>query len=146
MNIMPARTTSTYLLDTNACIGLINGTPSSVRANFQKKLDRNALIFVSSISTFELWYGVEKSVHRQVNTARLRTFFSGPLQPLSFDDEDARIAGALRASLEKMGKPIGAYDLLIAGQAVRHESTLVTANVREFRRIESLQWEDWAKS
>ena len=143
---MPARTTSTYLLDTNACIALINGTPSAVRANFQKKLDRNALIFVSSISTFELWYGVEKSVYRQANTVRLRTFFSGPLQLLSFDDEDARIAGGLRASLEKMGKPIGAYDLLIAGQAVRRESTLVTANVREFRRIEGLHWEDWSRS
>jgi tRNA(fMet)-specific endonuclease VapC len=47
--------------------------------------------------------------------------------------------------MEAAGKPIGAYDLLIAGQALRHKLTLVTANVREFGRIKGLHWEDWAK-
>ena len=37
-------------------------------------------------------------------------------------------------------------DLLIAGQAVRHNATLVTANTKEFRRVKGLAWEDWAKS
>ena len=41
---------------------------------------------------------------------------------------------------------IGAYDVLIAGQALRHQLTLVTANVREFSRIKGLEWEDWAKA
>jgi tRNA(fMet)-specific endonuclease VapC len=44
-----------------------------------------------------------------------------------------------------VGKPIGAYDLLIAGQALRHQLTLITANGREFGRIKGLEWEDWAK-
>jgi tRNA(fMet)-specific endonuclease VapC len=47
--------------------------------------------------------------------------------------------------LEAAGKPIGAYDLLIAGQALRHSLTLITANCREFGRIKGLEWEDWAK-
>jgi tRNA(fMet)-specific endonuclease VapC len=47
--------------------------------------------------------------------------------------------------LESAGKPIGAYDVLIAGQALRHELILVTANVREFSRIKGLAWQDWAK-
>jgi predicted nucleic acid-binding protein len=41
---------------------------------------------------------------------------------------------------------IGAYDLLIACQAVRHKMTLVTANSKEFGRVQELDWEDWAKS
>jgi tRNA(fMet)-specific endonuclease VapC len=45
-----------------------------------------------------------------------------------------------------MGRPVGAYDLLIAGQALRHKMTVVTANTREFARIKNLQWEDWTKS
>ena len=42
------------------------------------------------------------------------------------------------------GAPIGAYDLLIAGQARRRGLTLVTANVSEFGRVSGLAWEDWA--
>jgi len=57
---------------------------------------------------------------------------------LSFDDEDARAAGALRAQLEAAGRPIVAYDLVITAQALRHKLTLVTANVEEFRPVEGL--------
>jgi tRNA(fMet)-specific endonuclease VapC len=53
------------------------------------------------------------------------------------------IAGDLRAELERAGTPIGPYDLLIAAQALRSGSTLVTANVREFRRVPGLAVEDW---
>ena len=41
---------------------------------------------------------------------------------------------------------MGAYDVLIAGQALRQKLTLVTANVAEFRRVKGLIWEDWAKA
>ena len=73
-------------------------------------------------------------------------FFTGPLHPLLFDSEDAEIAGAIRADLEASGKPIGAYDLLIAGQAMRNKLTLVTANSSEFARIKGLTWTDWGKT
>jgi tRNA(fMet)-specific endonuclease VapC len=45
--------------------------------------------------------------------------------------------------LEKIGTPIGAYDLLIAGQALRRGLTVVTANTSEFSRVAELSWEDW---
>jgi len=134
-----------YLLDTNACIALINGKPPSVRAKFQKATDAGAQVFVSSVALFELWYGVAKSSRREFNKKRLEAFFAGPVHPLSFEDGDAEIAGAIRADLETSGKPIGAYDLLIAGQAMRNKLTLVTANISEFARIEDLDWADWGK-
>ncbi len=134
-----------YLLDTNACIALINGKPASVRARFQGATAGGATVFVSSVVTFELWYGVAKSAREEFNTKRLRTFMAGPVTVLPFEDGDARIAGSIRAALEVSGKPIGAYDVLIAGQAVHHKLTLVTANVSEFSRIRSLAWQDWAK-
>lgn len=133
-----------YLLDTNACIALINGAPPSVRARLQQALEEDARIAVPSIVVFELWYGVGKSVRQEANTARLKTFLAGPIELLAFDDEDARIAGMVRAALEAAGTPIGAYDLLIAGQALRHKRTLITANVQEFSRVQGLSWEDWA--
>jgi tRNA(fMet)-specific endonuclease VapC len=134
------------LLDTNACIALTNGKPSVVRAKFQKATDAGAQVFVSSIALFELWYGVAKSSRREFNKKRLEVFLAGPVHPLPFEDGDAELAGAIRADLESAGKPIGAYDLLIAGQAVRNKLTLITANVREFARIKALAWADWGKS
>jgi tRNA(fMet)-specific endonuclease VapC len=134
-----------YLLDTNACIALINRTSAAVRSRSQKALSGGEQIYVSSVVTFELWYGVAKSVHQAQNTQRLETFLAGPVILLPLDDEDARVGGSIRAELEASGRPIGAYDLLIAGQALARQLTLVTANVSEFSRVKGLSWQDWAK-
>jgi tRNA(fMet)-specific endonuclease VapC len=135
-----------YLLDTNACIALINQKPAAVRVRLDRALGGGAEMFVSAVVAFELWYGVAKSARHEANARRVETFFAGPVSLLSFEEEDARSAGRIRAALEAGGKSIGAYDMLIAGQAVRHKLTLVTANVREFARVNGLAWEDWARS
>jgi tRNA(fMet)-specific endonuclease VapC len=134
-----------YLLDTNACIALINRNPSAVRARLDRALAGNGELFVSAVAAFELWYGVAKSAHQEANVRRVETFLAGPVSVLAFEDEDARTAGNIRATLEAPGKSIGAYDLLIVGQALRRNLTLITANVREFRRIRGLMWEDWGR-
>jgi tRNA(fMet)-specific endonuclease VapC len=137
---------TTYLLDTNACIALINGKEANVRRRFQRAVARKSAILLSSIVAFELWYGVAKSQRKESNTMRLDAFFAGPLEWSLFDEEDARAAGTVRAELEAIGKPIGAYDVLLAGQARRHRATLVTSNSKEFARVSGLKWEDWAAS
>jgi tRNA(fMet)-specific endonuclease VapC len=134
-----------YLLDTNACIALIKNTTPSVRARFEKAVAADQKVLVPSIVGFELWYGVGKSGREESNTRLIETFLAGPVNLLPFEFDDAKMAGRLRASLESSGKPIGASDVLIAGQALRHQLILVTANVREFSRIKGLAWEDWAK-
>ncbi|MBI1874248.1 MAG: type II toxin-antitoxin system VapC family toxin [Acidobacteria bacterium] len=134
----------TYLLDTNACIALINGMPKDVRRRFQRAIAKGATILVSSVVAFELWYGVAKSQRKEANTQRVEAFLAGPLEWTRFDEEDAQEAGRVRAELEIAGKPIGAYDVLIAGQARRRGATLVTSNAGEFDRVKGLKWEDWA--
>jgi tRNA(fMet)-specific endonuclease VapC len=100
---------------------------------------------VSAIAAFELWYGAAKSARPVENANVLDGFFLGPIGILPFESEDSRVAGELRASLERIGKPIGAYDVLIAAQAIRHNLILVTANVKEFGRLKGLKFEDWTK-
>jgi tRNA(fMet)-specific endonuclease VapC len=133
-----------YLLDTNACIALINGKPLPVRRRFEEASEGSAVIATSSVVMFELWYGVAKSARPEADADRLAVFLSGPVEVVDFDDHDARIAGQIRAALEAAGTPIGAYDVLIAGQALRRGSTVVTANASEFSRVPGLAWEDWA--
>jgi tRNA(fMet)-specific endonuclease VapC len=62
---------------------------------------------------------------------------------LEFDEEDARQAGQNRAHLASKGTPIGPYDVLIAGQAMARELTLITHNTSEFQRVPGLKVEDW---
>jgi tRNA(fMet)-specific endonuclease VapC len=134
-----------YLLDTNVCIEIIKGRSAIVRRRFQLAATEGTSLFVSSVSNFELWYGVEKSDRQQINRRLVESFLSGPLQVLNFDEEDAKRAGAIRAVLELQGKMIGPFDTLLAGQALRHELILVTANTREFSRVKGLELENWGK-
>jgi len=133
-----------YALDTSACIAIINGTSVTVRSRLKRALADGGVVCISTVVLHELWYGVAKSTRRDYNTERVQMFLAGPLEVLPFDAADARAAGEVRAALERQAVPIGAYDALIAGQAVRRGLTLVTANTREFARVEGLMSEDWS--
>jgi tRNA(fMet)-specific endonuclease VapC len=135
-----------YLLDTNAVIALVNDRPQTVRQRLRQVPPEAFPVATSTVVLFELWYGVARSSRRAQNTERLRGFLAGNVSIVPFEDEDALVAGELRAELATLGSPIGPYDLLIAGQALRTGATLVTANVAEFRRVPGLSWEDWTKS
>jgi tRNA(fMet)-specific endonuclease VapC len=132
-----------YLLDTNAVIALLKNQPATFRKRLRRAVSKDAAIAISSIVLFELWYGVARSNRRRENTEWLRVFLSGGIDVAPFTQEDAATAGDLRAALEAAGTPIGPYDLLIAAQALRTGTTLVTANVSEFARVPRLLWQDW---
>src|ERR1700738_5215721 len=132
-----------YLLDTNVCIGLINRTSEPVRRRVSTAAASGGQVWGSSVAVYELWYGVAKSAQTEANTLRLQMFLAGAVRVLEFGEEDARYAGEIRNNLERTGRPIGTYDLLIAGQALCRKMTLVTANAREFGRVKGLVWEDW---
>ena len=127
-----------YLLDTNVCIALLNGTSPAVR----ERLGRYGAgeIAVPAPVMYELYYGAFKSGRARQNLALLD---SAGFEVLPFDVEDARVAGKVRSELEAVGRPIGPYDVLIAGQALARGLVLVTANRREFDRVAGLTCEDW---
>ena len=132
-----------YLLDTNICIALINGTPGRVRRRYFQAAGSGSIPATSSIVAHELWYGVAKSGRVAQNANRLATFLTSAVRVLDFAAEDAKAAGEIRAELERKGKRIGEYDTLIAGQAFARNHILVTANSREFARVKGLVVEDW---
>ncbi|XDD49680.1 type II toxin-antitoxin system VapC family toxin [Leptospira sp. WS92.C1] len=129
-----------YLLDTNICIYIINQKPESVYKKFKKiKLEN---IYISSITEFELKYGVQKSLHFERNLKILEEFLSY-LNILPFVSEDSNKAAKIRVELERVGKPIGPFDLLIASQALSNQLILVTNNEKEFVRIKNIKIENW---
>jgi tRNA(fMet)-specific endonuclease VapC len=132
-----------YLLDTNVCIALINGTSSMARRRYFQAAAQKILPQTSSIVAHELWYGVAKSGRVAQNANRLTAFLTSAVAILDYTEQDAQAAGEIRAELESKGQRIGEYDTLIAGQAYCRNLILVTANTREFGRVKGLTVEDW---
>ncbi|EJK78572.1 type II toxin-antitoxin system VapC family toxin [Rhizobium rhizogenes] len=126
-----------YLLDSNAVIALMKGHSGFV-AEIRKHKPQDFAI--PAIVAHELFYGAYKGQRVADNLARVDAL---QFETLDFDREDARKAGEIRAALAILGTPIGAYNVLIAGQAVARDLILVTHNVREFQRVKNLRFEDW---
>lgn len=129
-----------YLLDTNICIYIIKKKPESVLKKITK-LDPQQM-GISSVTWSELIYGAEKSQLREKNLEALKKFIV-PFEVFSFSEKEAEKAGEIRAELERIGKPIGPYDILIAAHAKTLNLTLVTHNEKEFHRIKGLKVETW---
>lgn len=129
-----------YLLDTNICIYFMKNQNPLLSQKIL--LHKPPELFLSTITVFELEYGVEKSNWVKQNGEKLAMFLA-PFNILPFTMDDAIIAGKLRAYLQKQGTPIGPYDIQIAAQALSKNYTLISHNVKEFKRVPNLKLEDW---
>ena len=129
-----------YLLDTNICIYLIKKRPPEVLQKFNAYSVGE--IGISSITVAELQFGVQKSRYLEQNQRALEQFLI-PLTIADFDYQAAIAYGAIRATLEAQGTPIGSLDTLIAAHASSLNVTLVTNNTREFSRVPGLEIVNW---
>ena len=129
-----------YMLDTDICIYVINARPAAVLEKFLAHETEG--LGISAVTAGELHFGVRKSGSRR-NTLALEKFLA-PLEIAEFGTGAARVYGELRSALEKKGTPIGALDTQIAAHALALGVTLVSNNLREFKRVPKLALENWA--
>lgn len=101
-------------------------------------------LHVSVLVQAELATGAELGTRRAATLAAVRDVTAG-MAVLPFDADDALTYARIRAALERKGTMIGALDCLIAAQAVARGLVLVTANLREFRRVPGLRCENWMR-
>jgi len=130
-----------YLLDTNIVIYVIKRRPVEVMAVFNENAGRMA---ISAITLSELYHGAEKSTKVAQNLAVVEEFAS-LIEVLPYTPKTASHYGAIRAALEKVGRPIGVNDLHIAAHARSEGLTLVTNNVGKFERVPGLLIENWVQ-
>lgn len=128
-----------YLLDTNAVIAIMKGDAKMI-AHLRQHTPAD--FGMPTVVLHELMYGACKSEYVEKNVARVEAL---QFELVDFDQADAEEAARIRAHLAIKGKPIGPYDVLIAGQARARELTVVTNNTKEFKRVPSLSVEDWLK-
>ncbi|MEY2340560.1 type II toxin-antitoxin system VapC family toxin [Acidithiobacillus sp. IBUN Pt1247-S3] len=127
------------LLDTNICIYVINVRPPHVLARFREHTP--GTLAISTITACELAFGVSKSA--SARNQRALEMFLTPLEVLPFDVSVMWHYARLRTELERLGRPIGALDTMIAAHALALDATLVTNNTQEFSRVPNLQIENW---
>jgi tRNA(fMet)-specific endonuclease VapC len=132
-----------YLLDTNVCVDYLTGRYPAVVERIRKSSPDD--LRLSAVVVAELRYGADHSAHRRMNHGRIDVLVA-EIDCLDFDLEAAVAYGRLRAALEAAGKPIGPNDMLIGAHALSQGLTLVTDNVKEFRRIRGLNVETWRAS
>jgi tRNA(fMet)-specific endonuclease VapC len=101
--------------------------------------------FTTSITLGELVYGAERKGSGAL-VERVRDLVLSGLAILAFDRSAAEIYGRLRAQLEREGRRLAEPDLRIAGIVLSRDLTLVTGNVRHFRRVPELRVENWLQS
>ena len=127
------------LLDTNTLSALVRDPFGAVALKMNATANEN--LCTSIIVACELRFGADKrssdSLRRWIETILDEI----NVEPLS-ESVDRHYAH-LRSELERKGTPIGNNDMLIAAHALALDAILVTANTREFARVESLQLEHW---
>lgn len=133
-----------FCLDTDVIVFAVNGRVPAIEERLRRELAAGTTLLIPTIVLFELRYGIAKSARREASTRILDAFLAEGFEELLFNAEDASEAGDIRAALETSGTPIGAYDILIAAQARRRGTVLVTGNRREFERVPGLMVTDWA--
>lgn len=127
-----------FMLDTDISSYIIRRRPESLAQHFERHADA---ICVSVITAAELRFGVEKS--KSTKLADLVENFLERLSILDWTNAVTPHYARIRAALERVGKPIGNADLMIAAHAVSEGATVITNNVRHFVDVPGLRVQEW---
>ncbi len=130
-----------FILDTDICSYIMRRSSARLLERIRAvSLDDQA---VSIVTVAELLFGIRLSA-RLVQAKDAFDAFIPHLAVLDWDYSAAEHYVEIRADLKRRGSPIGSNDLMIAAHARSLDATLVTNNVREFRRVAGLRVENWA--
>jgi tRNA(fMet)-specific endonuclease VapC len=130
-----------YLLDTNILSDLVRNPQGQVEQRIREVGETE--VCTSIIVAAELRYGAERKQSPRLAT-QLQAILNA-IEILPFEAPADATYGQVRAQLERLGQPIGGNDLLIAAQAIALGYTVVTDNVREFKRVPDLLCENWLR-
>jgi tRNA(fMet)-specific endonuclease VapC len=131
-----------WFLDTNICVDYLRGRTTLLLEAF--KMFPPQSVRLPSVVVAELLYGAQKSSRPKQNLLQVRQFIAH-FDVVVFDEQTAEHYADIRTALDRAGTPIGPNDLLIAAIVRSAGGTLVTANIREFKRVKGLKLETWAE-
>ena len=129
-----------FLIDTDACIAFLDGADVKLRDRWLGT--PSAAVALCSVVKTELYRGAWGSRDPAGVLARLDQF-TAPFRSLPYDDRAAERCGQVIADLERHGRAIGLADCMIAAIGLSEDLTVVTRNLRHFRRVKGLKVVRW---
>jgi tRNA(fMet)-specific endonuclease VapC len=130
-------------LDSNVVVEILREDRPHYRSQLDAAIADGASIRISAIVVQELAFGAHRT-QRPAHHIQLLDEFLSPFVVESFTHDDALVTGRLRSDLEESGMRGKSLDMLIAGQALAREWTLVTADWKDFVRVPGLRLIDWS--
>lgn len=129
-----------YLLDSDVCVALLKGADTGVR---DRLLALPATqVAMCSVVRGELESGAWGSPDPYGRLARIERMF-GEYASLPFDDGAAARYGQIAGALRRAGRDIGSADTMIAAIAELNDLTVVTRNLKHFKRVKGLKVVRW---
>jgi tRNA(fMet)-specific endonuclease VapC len=129
-----------YLLDTTVISDFARGEPAFLS---RLKAAGKREVSISTVTAMEIEYGLLLNPTRARKIEPVIRALLTDIAVFPYEHEDASATAAVRAALAKRGTPIGPFDLMIAGTALRRGLVMVTSNCNEFARVSGLNLEDW---
>ncbi len=127
---------SRVLLDTDIYSEVMKAINPTVTQNAIAYRQANGVLTLSVITVMEIVRGFQ---HNQ-SIRRLKDFHTAVAseEVLNFDQPSADLAGQIAGDLDRIGRPIGRCDPMIAAIALHHRLELVTGNTKHYQRIQEL--------
>jgi tRNA(fMet)-specific endonuclease VapC len=125
------------LLDTDIYSEVLKAIDPNVTRNATAYRQAHGVLTVSVITVMEVIQGLQKV---GASLRRIQTFRNNVAleQILVFDGAAADLAGQIAGDLDRVGRPIGRCDPMIAAIAVVHGLDLATGNTAHYQRVQQL--------
>lgn len=125
------------LLDTDIYSETLKAIDQHVIRNATAYRQAHGLLTFSVITLMEIIQGLRKVGASAQRIQALRTAI-GLEEILPFEQVAADLAGQIAGDLDRVGRPIGRCDPMIAAVALTHGLDLVTGNTSHYQRVQQL--------
>ena len=135
-----------YLLDANVLVHWANDVPGAKRIAAKVGAQPLGQVILSAVTAHELRFLILRSKASARHVAGLQTLVR-EFAVEHFDLPAAHAAADVRwqlEQLEQIGRPLGVFDMLLAGHARRLGAAVVTDD-EDFARVPGLKTENWLR-
>lgn len=124
------------LLDTDIYSEVLKAVDHNVARNASAYRQAHRVLTLSSVTLMELIRGFQK--RRSLRSLQVFRSAVAVEEVLDFGRSAAELAGRISGELDRIGRPIGMADPMIAAVALTHGLELVTGNTVHFQHIQQL--------
>jgi predicted nucleic acid-binding protein len=124
------------IIDTDIFSEITKGVNQTVAANARVYRTAFARYTISAVTFMEVIRGYQ----RKQASRQLQSFLAAIVseEVIPFGQPAAELAGKIAGELERVGRPIGVTDPMIAAIAIDQGLELITGNTTHFQRIQQL--------